>query len=76
MLNLLATIFMDPITFDGHRLWMLLPLTLVIAVVYKATRLNDIRSLPIAALLLWITILGGMLGVAVFLYVVMAVFLR
>lgn len=64
-----ATLILDPIPYDSHRLWMFLPLALAIAVVYKATRVRHVRQLPIAAVILWLTIIVAMLGV----YVAMAV---
>jgi len=70
---LLASFF-NPMTFDSHRLWMLLPLTLAVAIVYKATRLENIRALPVAATLLWLTIIAGMLAVAVVLYLIIFLF--
>jgi len=70
-----ATLILDPIRFDSHRLWMLLPLTLIIAVVYKATKVEDVRQLPVASLLLWLTIVGAMLGVGAGLYVITLLFL-
>lgn len=44
----------------GQRLWLMLPLCLSVAVVYKATRVERMRDLPIAALGLWVTIVLGM----------------
>jgi hypothetical protein len=71
---LTATIFLKPIVYDSGRLWMLLPLTLAISVVYKATRIDNLRAVPMAAFLLWATIVGGMLAVAVALYIIIALF--
>ena len=63
-----GTILLEPVGFDSHRIWMLLPLTLAVAVVYKTTKVARVRQLPIAALLLWLTILAGMLAVCVVLH--------
>jgi hypothetical protein len=71
---ILALPFLKPMLFDSSRLWMLLPLTLGISIVYKATKLEDLRALPLAALLLWLAIVGGMLAVAVGLYIVIYLF--
>jgi hypothetical protein len=70
-----AMIFLKPMVYDSSRLWMILPLTLAISIVYKTARVQDIRAVPFAAFLLWITILGGMLAVAIALYVIMYLFL-
>ncbi len=72
---LTAMIFLKPMVYDSSRLWMLLPLTLAISIVYKTARVQDIRAVPFAAFLLWITILGGMLAVAIVLYALMYLFL-
>jgi hypothetical protein len=72
---ILAIPFLAPITYDSSRLWMLLPLSLAVAVVYKTIKLDNLRALPVAALLLWLTIIGGMVAVAVGLYVLIWLFL-
>ncbi|NLE29533.1 MAG: hypothetical protein GX629_07695 [Phycisphaerae bacterium] len=71
---IMAMPLLTPMLFDGSRLWMLLPLTLGISIVYKATKLEDLRALPVAALLLWLTIVGGMIAVAIGLYILIALF--
>jgi hypothetical protein len=71
----LALPFLTPITYDSSRLWMLLPLTLIISVVYKAIKLDDLKALPVAAIFLWLTIVFGMMAVAVGLYVLIGLFL-
>lgn len=53
----------------GAHLAMLLPLCLSIAVVYKATRCEDLRELPLSALALWGTMLLGMSAVGAGLWV-------
>jgi hypothetical protein len=44
---------------------LLLPLSLSIAIVYKTTRCETLREIPLAALALWITIVVGMYAVGV-----------
>jgi len=68
-------IFLKPFVYDSSRLWMLLPLTLSISVVYKTSRMDNLRALPLAILLLWATITAGMIAVAVVLYIIMYLFL-
>jgi len=53
---------------------MRLPLSLAIATVYKTTRTKNLKTLPVAILLLWLTIIGGMVGVAIVLYLVILIF--
>ncbi len=38
--------FLDPLPLHGHWMWLLLPLVVVIAVVYKAIRVDDLSRLP------------------------------
>jgi hypothetical protein len=70
----LALPFLTPMAFDASRLWMLLPLTLGISIVYKAIKLDDLKALPVAAFMLWMAIVGGMLAVAVGLYILIYLF--
>lgn len=65
-----ATLILDPIEYDSDRLWMLLPITLAIAVVYKTTRIRHVRHIPVAAFLTWIAIVAGMIAVAAAAYVI------
>ena len=71
---LLAMIFLTPMDFESGKIWMMLPLTLIIAVVYKATKIEDMRQLAVGAFLLWITIVGALLGVGAAIYVILWVF--
>ena len=72
---LVGTAVSDPDYLRQFAAWMLLPLSLAIAVVYKTIKLENLRTLPVAALLLWLTIIGGMVAVAVGLYVLIWLFL-
>ncbi len=45
------------------RLAMMLPLCLSIAVVYKTTRCEKLREIPLSSLTLFVTIVGGMFSV-------------
>lgn len=66
---LLAAIFVDPVRIGpGVRLLMLLPLAASVSIVYKAIRVERLRDLPLAAFVLWITIVLGMFAVGVGLY--------
>lgn len=73
---LLATLFVDPMRFgSGMRFALLLPLAASVSVVYKTIRVDSMRTLPRAAVVLWITILAGMLAVGVGLLIVFRLFL-
>ncbi|NLG44208.1 MAG: hypothetical protein GX547_13240 [Phycisphaerae bacterium] len=63
--------FVNPVKLPaGARLWMYLPLTLCIAVVYRATRARSLEKLPRGTLLTFVNITVGMIAIAVAFYVV------
>ncbi|RME41613.1 MAG: hypothetical protein D6788_00820 [Planctomycetota bacterium] len=66
---LLASLFITgvPMT-GGQRLAMMVPLCLSVAVVYKTTRCENLREVPVAALVLCVTILFGMYAVGLGLF--------
>ncbi len=67
----LAALFTTGIELTGmYRFLLMLPLCLSIAVVYKTTRCDDLREVPVAALTLWVTIVLGLLAVGVGLWAV------
>lgn len=67
---ILGQLFMEPIPIGGSmRLVMLLPLSLAVAIVYKTIHCRDLRDVPIASIVLWVTIVLGMLAVGGVLYV-------
>ncbi len=71
MTETLAALFTTGIELTGmHRFLLMLPLCLSIAVVYKTTRCDDLREVPVAALTLWVTIVVGLLAVGVGLWAV------
>ncbi len=56
-----AGLFTTAIELTGlQRFLLLLPLCLSIAIVYKTTRCRNLREVPVAALILWGTIVAGM----------------
>ncbi len=66
MITALAGLFTTPIALTGmQRLALMLPLSLSIAIIYKTTRCKDLREVPVAARVLWITIVLGMYAVGV-----------
>lgn len=48
-----------------QRQLLMLPLCLSIAIVYKTTRCDNVRDVPVASLILWATIVVGMYSVGV-----------
>lgn len=74
---ILAFLFIHPLKLPpGGRLWMLLPLTLCIAAVYRATRARRARELPWATLVTFVQIVVGMALIAVAFYAVHQAVLR
>lgn len=66
MTALLATLFLHPVTMTGLQHALLLgPLCLSIAVVYKTVRCADVREIPLASVVLWVTMILGMYAVGV-----------
>lgn len=61
MTAVLAGLFTSAIELHGpQRFFLMFPLCLAIAIVYKTIRLDDLRELPKAAAVLWVTIVIGM----------------
>ncbi len=62
--------FITPVPLAGwQQMLLLLPLCLALSVVYKATKLEDLREVPLASVITWVTIVAGMFAVGVGLYV-------
>ena len=66
MTGVLAGLFTTAMELTGReRLMLMLPLCLSVAIVYKTTRCENLRDVPGAALILWGTIVLGMLAVGI-----------
>ena len=66
---MLAQLFIRPMSLTGAgQFYMLLPLVMAVAVVYKTIHTRSMRDVPIAAVVLWATILTGMFAIAIGLY--------
>ena len=71
MASSMLTILAAVATFGGiGRLLMLLQLALAISIVHKTLKLERLSELPLAAVVLWVTIVVAMLGVGVGLLVI------
>ena len=67
----LATMFVSGFELSGvHRFVLMLPICLSIAVIYKTTRCERIRDIPVASLILWVSIVAGMYSVGLGLWAV------
>ncbi len=67
---ILATFLVTPAAIaPGARLLLLLPLAASVSIVYKTIRCGDVREIPLASVVLWLTIVGGMLAVGVVLLI-------
>lgn len=74
MTTILAAIFTTPIELTGPlRFLLMLPLCLSVAVVYKTMRMEDVRAIPAASLILWVTIVLAMCAVGVGLWAVFSI---
>ena len=61
--------FIDPIDVVGwQKMLLMLPLCLAISIVYKTTKCDELREVPVAAIVLWITIVAGMFAVGIGLF--------
>lgn len=74
MIPLLATWFIESIYLSSpQRLLLILPLCLSVAVVYKTTRCANLKDIPVASLLLWVTIVIGMYAVGIGLWLLFSI---
>lgn len=65
----MLAVFLKPVALTGpQQLFLLIPLCLAVSVVYKTTKLDNLRALPLAALSTWITVVVGMFSVGIALY--------
>jgi hypothetical protein len=61
--------FITPVPLTGwQQLFLLLPLCLAVSTVYKATKLENLREMPVAVVISWVTIVLGMFAVGFGLY--------
>lgn len=61
---LLGMLFVDPMTLSRmQQMLLLLPLCLTISLVYKTTKVESLRDLPVVVLVNWLTVVIGMYAV-------------
>ncbi len=66
MTDLLATLMLHPLNLvRWQQALLLLPLCLAISIVYKTTRCENLRDIPMAVLKNWVTIVVGMYVVGI-----------
>ena len=74
MTAIYLAVFTTAIELSGpQRLFMMLPLCLSVAIVYKTTRCTSLKEVPSSAILLWVTIVLSMLGVGVGLWLLFSI---
>ncbi len=74
MTLMLANLFVTGMDVGGKfQFLLLLPLCLSVAVVYKTTRTHDLRKIPSAALVLFVSIVVGMYMVGVGLWALFSI---
>ena len=75
MTGVLAGLFVTPITLTGFQHALLLaPLSLAISLVYKTIRCQKLENIPLASLVLCITIIAGMYAVGIGLWLLHLLF--
>jgi hypothetical protein len=58
---LIATLFVNPITLSNQAvLWLILPLCLSVAIIYKTIRTRNLRRLPLEIASLMAYMVGGL----------------
>jgi len=64
MIDVVATLFINPVVLGRwQQMLLLLPLCLAVSIVYKTTKCADVRQIPAAAAVSWVTIVIGMYAV-------------
>ena len=58
-MNLLAGLFVHPIEIPGETLWMVVPVSLAVAIVYKTIRTQSLKRLPREIVILGLCIFAG-----------------
>jgi hypothetical protein len=59
-----GTLFVDPMSLSRlQQMILLLPLCLTISIVYKTTKVESLRDLPLVVLVNWLTVIVGMYAV-------------
>ncbi len=58
-MNLLAQLFTTPMVMGSQTFWLLIPVSMAVAIVYKTIRTESIRSLPLEAAKLAVYIIAG-----------------
>lgn len=70
------TLFYTPMTLSpSAQLWLLLPLVLVVAVVYKTLRASHVREIPVVVVKVYLYMVGALIALAVGLWAIQAIFL-
>lgn len=72
MLSLAWRPFLDPLPLHDYWMWLLLPLSVAIAVVYKALKLHDLTHLPLEAAKLTVLIIVSMIAAGALLWGIVA----
>ena len=68
---MIPALFSKPMTLHFHSLlWLLMPLCIVVAVIYKTLRTEDPRRLPMEVVHLVLYMAGGLVALGVGLWVV------
>jgi hypothetical protein len=75
MSGLILALFTSPLSLTGPmRMLLLVPLCLSLSIVYKTIKCDDLRAVPLAAVVLCVTILVSMYAVGVGLWIFYVLF--
>ena len=68
---MIASLFYNPVTINsGLELWLVLPLCAVVGLVYKAVRVENLRSLPMEFLRLMVYMAVGLTTLCLVLWLI------
>jgi len=62
--------FLEPLDLHEHWMWLIIPVAVAIAIVYKALKLDDLRRVPAEAARLTVIIIAAMAAAGLVLWAV------
>ena len=68
---MIAKLFANPVLMGNSYILLVLPLCAVVAIVYKAVRVERLRQLPLQVLRLWAFMLVGLAALATAFYLLL-----
>lgn len=68
MFSVIGSFLGDPLPVAYHWLWLVFPICLTVSLVYKTTKAERFRDIFAGALALFVTMIGGLMLVAIALW--------